>query len=138
MSFSTAITVLRRHRRICRVCFGVYALFIIGATHWPRLVVPGAQVNSDKVVHAGAYFFWTLLAFGAGFFGPALSRQNVQRTALLALIYSVLDETSQLIPVFGREASLWDATANAVGVGMAYALTMMIIRPTTEEPENLP
>lgn len=122
----------RHSPRSARAVFFLYAAALLVATHWPRLQVPGAQAQSDKLVHLAAYFVWTLLAAAAGFFGPALSARNVRYAALLALAYSLADECSQLIPVFDRQFSLLDAAANAGGVVFAYALARFIARTTSD------
>jgi len=122
----------RARTRTARVFFGLYAAAVLVATHWPRLQVPGAQVNSDKLAHFGAFFLWTLLATAAALFGPAPSRRNIRGAALLALAYSLADECSQLVPAFGRQFSLLDAAANAAGVAAAYALARTIARTTSD------
>jgi len=122
--------------RLARAAFFLYAAALLVATHWPRLQVPGAQAQSDKLAHLAAYFIWTLLAVAAGFFGPALSQRNVRYAALLALGYSLADECSQLIPVFGRQFSLLDAAANAGGVAAAYALARTAARTRSDTTDR--
>ncbi len=128
------IAFARSRPRLFRAVFFFYALAVLVATHWPRLSVPGAQAGSDKLAHFAAFFLWTLLAFAAGLFAPAFSRRNTLLSVVLALVYGTLDELSQLIPVFGRQFAVADTLANAAGVGAAYALARMVIRPEPEEP----
>jgi VanZ family protein len=119
-----------------RTLFALYAAAVLVATHWPRLHVPGAEEGSDKLAHFAAFFLWTLLAFTA-LFPPAFSRRSLNRAALLAGAYAVLDEASQLIPAVERQAGALDGLANVIGVLAAYALAMIVIRPGSSLPMNL-
>ena len=125
---------LGAHRTTARRAFLLYTAVLLLATHWPRLHVPGAEaVNSDKVFHFGAFGLWTLLAFGAAYFGPALSRRNRLRVLALALGYAAVDETSQLVPAFERQFSVLDLVANLLGVIGAYALATMVARMVPDQ-----
>lgn len=120
--------------KLWRVAFAIYVLTLLVLTHWPRLNPPGVEAGSDKLAHFLAYALWTGLAIGAGLFGPRTSRRNLLTATAVALVWSALDETSQLIPIFERHFSLLDMAANLAGVAAASALAMMVIRPAPEEP----
>lgn len=77
-------------------------------------LVPGADVPrvswSDKISHLIAYSALT----GAAIVG----RRNLKvgRVVLLVIGYGILIEAAQDLMPFGREASVLDAMANAIGV----------------------
>lgn len=130
------VPFVRAHPRAFRTLFALYAAAVLIATHWPRLHVPGAEAGSDKLAHFAAFFLWTLLAFTA-LFPPAFTRRSLNRSALFAAAYALLDEASQLIPAVGRQASVLDGVANVIGVLAAYTLAMIVIRPGSSVPMNL-
>lgn len=127
------MNALLARRALWRAAFGVYAVVLFTLTHWPRLNPPGAQAGSDKLAHFVAFFLWTGLAIAAGLFGPWNARRNVLLATLLALAYGTIDETSQLVPAFDRQFSLFDMAANAAGVLAASALALMVIRPSPDK-----
>jgi len=131
------IGLVRANPRPFRWLFGLYALALVVATHWPRLGVPGAEAGSDKLIHFVAFFLWTALAFAAAIVRPPLSRRSLALTTLLAAGYASIDEAAQLIPALERQFSVWDWFANLGGVGAAYALALIVIRPEAEDQKNL-
>ena len=67
-----------------------------------------------------------------GFFGPALSRQNILRSTAAALAYALLDELTQGLPVLQRTVDPLDMAANAAGivlVGLAMLLLARRLEP---------
>lgn len=120
-------------RTCARIAFACYALALVTATHWPALKIASHGVNRlDLFIHAGAFGAWTLLLTFAGFFGPALSRRNIVRSTVTALVYALLDELTQGLPVLQRTVDPLDLAANAAGivlVGLALLLLAGRLKP---------
>ena len=120
-------------RTCARAAFACYALALVTATHWPALKIASHGVNRlDLFIHAGAFGTWTRLLTLGGFFGPALSRQNILRSTAAALAYALLDELTQGLPVLQRTVDPLDMAANAAGivlVGLAMLLLARRLEP---------
>ena len=109
-------------QRVRRILFGLYALALVTATHWPALAIQSPVFTRlDLLVHAGAFGLWTLLLGAAGFFGLALSRRNIVTTGLVACLYATVDELSQGIPVLRRTVDPLDLAANGAGIVLAVS-----------------
>ena len=84
--------------------------------------VPGAQHFWDKLLHAVGYAVLGVLALRA--FHGGFARLRPAPTALAGLtviLWGISDEVHQSF-VPGRNASVWDVVADAVGFALAVAL----------------
>ncbi|MFZ4572837.1 MAG: hypothetical protein ACOYN0_00485 [Phycisphaerales bacterium] len=119
---------------LLRFVFGGYAGTIFALTHWPRLAFASPIQRSDLYIHFTAFGLWTTLLAATQCFGPALSRRNLLRSGLTALIYAPIDEFSQAIPGLGRSAGLDDLAANYGGVLLAVSICFLVrrVRGVTE------
>ncbi|MEW6278794.1 MAG: hypothetical protein AB1758_09245 [Candidatus Eremiobacterota bacterium] len=103
-----------------RVLFWLYAVVLFGATHYPLpFQLPG---RTDLLAHLAAFSVWTLLLVGAANFGPPLSPRNLNRSAMTAAAYSLLDEGLQGIPALHRVMCWEDAAMNLAAVLLTWAL----------------
>lgn len=105
-----------------RAIFGVYAVAMAVATHWPKLELPPAPIRTDIVVHMGAFGLWATLCALCRWFGPAFCGRNLTLAGVVSLVYSAIDEATQGLPGVNRVVGLDDALANAAGVTLAIAL----------------
>lgn len=109
-----------------RGVFLSYAIVVATATHWPNLKVEGPLPRTDLWIHFAAFSLWTLLAGFAAWFGQALSKRNITRTFVLAVVYIFVDELTQGIPGLGRVVDPADIAANFLGVCIGIgALTLL-------------
>lgn len=106
-------------RSAVRGIFASYALLLFTATHWPGLRVDGPVPRTDLYIHLGAFGLWGLLFIACSWFGPALSRQNIDRAGIIGLVYAAADELLQGIPGLNRFVSMQDWLANAAGIMLA-------------------
>lgn len=101
-----------------RVCFVLYTLTLLTATHWPKLTIPGPIHRTDLVVHLGAFGLWTILL---GLTGWVSSKTSIKRqavmVALIGIGFGILDETTQ--PIFSRVFDLTDVAADMTGAILA-------------------
>ncbi len=106
-----------RLARPWRIAFVLYASTLTVATHWPRLDLtgPGGAEAPDKLLH--------LFAFGSLAFLLIQTRwlRNVWTVGVVALLWTVLDELTQSLPVLGRQWSLADMLAGQLGVALVVA-----------------
>jgi hypothetical protein len=107
------------HRRVTlpwRVLFALYAIALTTGTHWPQLQLHvGEMPAPDKIIH--------MLGFGG--LALLLWRTRWIRNAWLllavALIWTLLDELTQAIPIFGRTFSWLDIIGGWLGVTLVMA-----------------
>lgn len=108
-------------RRWYRRALPAYWVFLFCATHFPKLELPGAVPQSDKLLHVVAY---GLLAFLFWRFAEARRRPLPGHFVWIALavlaLYAVLDEWLQSF--VGRSASLLDWLADVLGIGLVLAM----------------
>ena len=86
---------------------------------------PGVRLDSgaDKLVHGGLYLVFGLTLAWGKWRSPARARSAV--LILVGVAYGLLDEWHQtLVP--GRDASLGDAVADALGVLLGFTVFMWI------------
>lgn len=112
--------------RAARWAFGVYAVALFTATHWPQLRAPELLPRTDLWLHAAAFFGWASLAIASSLFGPRLSDRNLLRTFLLGVAYAGVDEGLQAIPALNRFAEFGDFGANTIGVTAAVAAATVL------------
>jgi hypothetical protein len=108
-----------------RRAFWAYAAFVFIGTHYPKLVVPGAG-RPDILVHIAVFALWTALIIACGFFGPPLSARNLIVSAVIAAIYSGVDELLQAIPFIRRVPAWDDWGANLIGVASATGVAALL------------
>jgi multisubunit Na+/H+ antiporter MnhC subunit/VanZ family protein len=94
-----------------RVLFVVYAIALFTGTHWPRLDLDVGDLPApDKILHM------------VGFAGLAFllwRTQWITRTWLLLLVllvWALLDEVTQAIPILGRTFSMLDVVGGWLGI----------------------
>ncbi len=124
----TAPTPTPRSHTLRRTVFGLYALALLIATHWPQLTITGPVERTDLFIHTGAFGVWTMLLIACSFFGRALCARNVLISGALGLVYAPLDELSQSLPILNRVAAIDDALANILGVLLASAGALVLGR----------
>lgn len=114
--------------RFLRVVFVVYAIALFIATHWPRVVVPGAGFRVDLFIHVGVFGLWNILLVLTAWMGPRWHRRNLIGSTLIAAAAGVGDEISQSMPIFDRQFGFDDMAANLVGVLAAAAAMGLFAR----------
>lgn len=99
-----------------RLAFVVYAVLLTIGTHWPRLQL-GTDRNPapDKLLHLVAFAGFAALLWRTGWLRPAWL------ACVLALLWTVLDETTQAIPGLQRHISIEDLIAGQLGVVLVLA-----------------
>lgn len=119
-------------RRPLRWAFGLYALVLVLATHWPDLRVPdvGGFTRTDLAVHLAACSLWTALLIACAFFGPRLSTRNIARSAAVAALYATIDEFTQGLPGIHRQVSALDWSMNLGGVAIATIVAASLAAAT--------
>jgi hypothetical protein len=119
---SERATLVRRLARPWRIAFILYVVALTIGTHWPKLALAPEVPTTDKMVH--------MLSFGGLTY--LLWRTRWVRAYSIAmplvLIWSLLDEFSQGIPLLNRHVAWDDATANVLGV-MIIAAWIWAMRP---------
>jgi VanZ family protein len=105
-----------RAMRAWRVVFGVYAGALSMGTHWPRLALGDPTNPPDKMLHAIAFGGLTLLLWQARFV------RSLAALALVAVLWTIVDELTQAIPGLGRSISMQDVVASNVGVAIALGV----------------
>ena len=110
-----AATSRRRLAASWQVAFALYALALTVATHWPAFVLAEQVPADDKLLHAAAFALLTWLLWRTRWIR---SRSLV---VLAAVLWSLLDECSQAIPILNRWATWDDAAANVAGALLAGA-----------------
>jgi len=105
----------------------LYLGLIFFASSQPYFQPPGPDIESiDKLAHGGEYFVLGLLLFAA--IGRSISRSKPGTFLFLLSIgvsIGALDEIFQsYIP--GREMSIYDWIADAVGVGLGTGLAVQL------------
>lgn len=112
-----------RVRTVFRVGFVLYTSALLTATHWPGLAIHGPIDRTDLVIHAGVFFWWTVLLYGAGLvatgarFGCGCFKRRIVWTAMAGIVFAVFDEKTQ--PIFGRVEDWTDMAADSLGVLVA-------------------
>ncbi len=109
---------------LVRVCFVLYTLTLLTATHWPKLTVKGPIERTDLVVHLGAFGLWTTLL---GLTGWVQSKTCIKRQALMLALFGIgfgiLDETTQ--PLFSRVFDITDVAADMTGAILASLMLLL-------------
>ncbi|UCD74242.1 MAG: hypothetical protein JSV91_10675 [Phycisphaerales bacterium] len=120
----------RRVSRPWRIAFVTYALALTIGTHWPALELPPTVPISDKGLH--------LLAFAALAFLLWRTQWIESRwlVAIIAGLWSVLDEYSQGIPGLNRHVTWEDGLSNLLGV-VVVLVWLWALRPIGGGPNRM-
>lgn len=93
----------------------LYSGIIFCISALPKVEVPFAQFNLDKLIHGIEYAVLGYLFSRAATKTSGLSRQNVLwATAVFCMVYGLSDELHQWF-VPGRDAALGDVLADTIG-----------------------
>ncbi|MGI9448367.1 MAG: VanZ family protein [Pirellulales bacterium] len=107
-----------RGRQMLRVVFIVgfilYSVFLVVATHLPRIPTITQWPGVDKWLHFSAYGCQTVLAMGVLYFTKGLVLKNVALLIVVLTAFGAVDELTQ--PMFHRQAELLDWLADCAGV----------------------
>ncbi len=115
----------------------VYWIVLFTATSIPEESVPSFGVG-DKVNHFSAYFILSILLYLTLSFQEksVFVRSNaVLLTALIILLYGVLDELHQMF-IPGRSAELLDWLADAVGAICGILVISLLLKKFKKEVET--
>lgn len=104
-----------------RGVFLAYALLVATATHWPNLKIDAPVPRTDLWIHFSCFALWMILAGFAAWFGQSLSKRNLTRTFVVAVVYIFVDELTQDIPGLGRTVDPTDIAANFLGLCLGVA-----------------
>jgi hypothetical protein len=118
-----------------RAVWLVYAVTITTLTHWPQVYIPGQAYRADIFIHIGAFGLWACLFIACGFFGPALSMQNIIRSGVVAAAYALVDELTQAIPGINRVVDPLDLLGNFSGTALA-TLAAFFLRSRLRQPDR--
>jgi VanZ family protein len=115
---------LRRHLknpRTWQLALAGFWIALFVSTHIPSSVPILPKPGFDKVVHFTAFAILAgLLATTWQMAGGHLTTRHLVAVWIVLVLYAALDEWTQ-IPV-GRDCSIWDWTADALGVMFALVL----------------
>jgi VanZ family protein len=109
------------------IAYALLIFFLSSLSSFPETV--SFEFNSDKVAHFMEYFIFGCLLY-RWFASPERGRKRwhlLLATILIGTGYALSDEWHQSF-VPGRDASLWDALFDSLGVGMAAATYPLIRR----------
>lgn len=102
------------------VVWVIYTMALLTATHWPGLTIKGPIDRTDLVIHAGVFFWWTVLLYNARLFaagGCGCVKRRLVWTGLAGVCFAGFDELTQ--PMFSRVADPLDFAADSIGVLVA-------------------
>ena len=101
---------------LSRIALAGFVLILLIATHLPpkSVLLPPEEHGLDKVLHFSAYATLAcLLATAWQLASGILTGRHLRWVWCAVVVFGALDEITQ-IPV-GRDCSIWDWTADAVG-----------------------
>ncbi len=106
----------------------LWAVVIFIASSISHIKLPKIEfIAVDKVVHMGIFYVLAILLYRA-FYTPEtkniISMKRLVYSALLSMVYGVLDEVHQLF-VQGRQCDIYDMIADSLG-GLLAGLTIYI------------
>ncbi len=120
---------LRAHQRLVRSAFIVYALVLVTLTHWPSLAIAKPfEIRLDLFIHMGVFAGWTMLLIASAWLGPLGSITTVVRSTITALIYALVDELTQGIPILHRTVDPMDYIANATGIVIIGTICFVLLQ----------
>lgn len=104
---------------------GLYWIALCVATHVPPAEAPLPSGLNDKLAHVAAYLVLAFLASTAWQLASGiLTSRHLWFAWLVIVIYGALDELTQ--PLVGRDCSLLDWAADAVGAAAGIALFVAV------------
>ena len=112
------------HWRRTAAIGAILVLFI--GTHIPKLEIGPPEDGPDKLLHLFAFAVVTLLLRVS-----SLGR-TTGRTAVIAGLIALVDETTQELPGLNRSFDLLDLVADAGGIALALAWTSALSPPRRE------
>ena len=122
------------------VGFVLFSMFLITATHLPRIPTIARGPGVDKWLHFSAYGCQTILAMGVLYCTDRLVLKNVVFLIVLLTTFGAVDELTQ--PMFHRQAELFDWLADCAGVifGMCSVWLFASLRqePPISEDHHAP
>jgi VanZ family protein len=114
---------------VFRVLSVLYALAVFAASSWPGIKLPDLGIYwTDKLAHFSQYaVFACLVAGGWARAGGWGDREDQWRPVVFLIVFAALDEFHQIwIP--RREASVFDWTADSLGVLVGFGLGLLLWR----------
>ncbi len=103
-----------------RAAFIVYAIAMTIGSHWPALDLGETVRASDKTIHILAFAGLTIL------FWQTRWVSKLWLIGLAVLIWAVIDESTQGIPILRRTVSWLDLLASAAGIAIALAGILVV------------
>ena len=113
---------------------GSWTLLILVLCWLPRFLMPVRETgprpffvpNFDKLVHLGIFAVFAFLWMRVG---PPIGKAG--RVFLAGLALAVISELGQEVPIVGRDANVFDALADAAGVGLGLLAYSWLARFAT-------
>ena len=118
-----------RSIHVFRILSVVYALLVVAVSSWPFIKLPDLGVSwTDKIAHFSQYAVLACLVAGGWARPGGLADWKEQwRPVLFLVLFAAADEFHQIwIP--RRAASVWDWTADSLGVLAGFALGLLLWR----------
>lgn len=126
------------------VCFWLYGLLLVVATHSPSAkvqflvkAVDYGLLAPDKLLHMASYTvlgLLAMLAYGSRWRRPANGVIAVFSLFIMLATWGILDEATQ--PFFGRAADVIDWAYDVVGVVLGLAAGLVASRWLDRQPES--
>lgn len=118
-----------------RFLFGVYAVVLFLATHWPEARLPmGPIPRPDLLQHLVAFGVWSGLFTASGIFAQWNSRQNIVPSIFVGLAYACIDEGLQAIPAIRRVFGWEDMAFNILGILAGVPCTLLAAKALSKKP----
>lgn len=122
---------------------GSWTVLILVLCWFPRFLMPVRETgprpffvpNFDKLVHLGIFAVFSFLWMRVG---PPVGKAG--RVCLAGLVLAAISELGQELPIVSRDASVMDAVADGVGVGIGLLAHRLMgrlgakPRPVTVDP----
>ena len=115
------------------VGFALFSMFLLTATHLPRIPTIARGPGVDKWLHFSAYGCQTILAMGVLYCTDRLVLKNVAFLIIVLTTFGAIDELTQ--PIFHRRAELLDWLADCAGVFFGVC-SVWLFASFREEPPS--
>lgn len=115
----------------------LYSVFLVVATHLPRVPTFVRGPSVDKWLHFAAYGCQSVLAVSVLYLTNRLVLKNVIFLIVILATFGAVDELTQ--PMFSRQAELLDWVADCVGIVFGVCSGWLVvhiraeIKPTRKE-----
>lgn len=117
--------------------FGLYAVILFTATHWPQLALPlGPIPRPDLLQHLVAFGLWSALFTACGIFGRWNSRRNIALSLAVGIVYACIDEGLQAIPAVRRIFGWEDMAFNILGILVGVPLLLLAAKLFAGQPAS--